>query len=274
MHKNITCRLLIWPLTSLRLMICRLPALWLTVLTIMISMLTTTLSAGEGGSPTLDPLPQIAPLVPTIANLDSLSPAERLQRELESLVRDRDSRIRSLKDERGDLRPADTTLQHATLSEPFRDRNQARDDLRRALEMYDERSSSRKPDTLEANRPIEQALQRSTLAATNQLRIAECYYDLSLTATPQVKDLSAGLAALELIDITELNDGDPVRLRYLRAWFLIEQTRITTTDAKATLLTEATTAVDRLAADFPTSELTLTARSLLKRLTSPSKASP
>jgi hypothetical protein len=203
-----------------------------------------------------------------------LSPAERLQRELESLVRDRDSRIRSLKDARGDLRPADATLQHATLGEPFRDRNQARDDLRRALEMYDERSTSRKPDTLEANRPIEQALQRSTLAATNQLRIAECYYDLSLTATPQAKDLSAGLAALELIDITELDDGDPVRLRYLRAWFLIEQTRIAATDTKATLLIEATTAVERLAADFPNSELTQTARSLLKRLTPPAAVSP
>ena len=212
--------------------------------------------------------------MPTIANLDSLSPAERLQRELESLVRDRDSRIRSLKDARGDLQPADATLQHATLGEPFRDRNQARDDLRRALEMYDERSTSRKPDTLDANRPLEQALQRSTLAATNQLRIAECYYDLSLTTTPLAKDLTAGLTALDLIDLAELDDGDPVRFRYLRAWFLIEQARIATAETRTTLLTEATAAVERLSTDYPTSELAQTARSLLKRLTPPTAVSP
>ena len=232
------------------------------------------LSAGEAGSPSLDPLPQIAPLVPLIANPNALSPEERLQRNLESLVRDRDSRIRSLLDQRGDLRPADATLQHETLDEPFRDRNQARDDLRRALESYDDRSTSRRPDILNANRPIEQAMQRSTLAATNQLRIAECYYDLSLNSQSQTKELIAGLAALELVNIAELDDGDPIRYRYLRAWFLMEQARLASADKKENLITEATAAVERLTKDFPASELANTASNLLKRLTTPPTVSP
>jgi hypothetical protein len=247
---------------------------YISMLALCVSCCWLALAAGEGGAPTLDPIPQIAPLVPKIANFDSLSPAERLQRELESLVRDRDSRIRSLLDQRGDLRPANATLQHPTLGEPFNDRNQARDDLRRALETYDERSTSRKLDTLDANRPIEQALQRSTLAATNQLRIAECYYDLSLTSTPQAKDLAAGLAAIDLIDTAELEDGDPVRYRYLRAWFLMEQTRMANGDTRSSLLKEATSAVDRLIADYPHSELSNIARSLLQQLTQPAAVSP
>jgi phage terminase Nu1 subunit (DNA packaging protein) len=246
----------------------------IAVLVLGIVFSSPLLFAGDAGAPPLEPIPKIAPLVPSIANTNDLTPDEKLQRQLETLVRDRDNRIRSLLDERGDLRPADGRLQHTSLEEPFRERNRAQLELRRALENYDERSTSRQKDILAANRPIEQAFQRSSLAATNQLRIAECYYDLSLTTQPIINDLNAGIAALDLIEVNDLEEGDPVRYRYLRAWFLIEHARLAHGEAQAAYLKDATSAVERLTQDFPTSELTLTARNLLKRLGSPTPVNP
>lgn len=225
-------------------------------------------------SPSLDPMPRVQPLVPTIDDPATLSAADRLQRRLESLIRARDQSIRDLLLERQDLRPAHGAPTAPKLAEPLRERDQAQLDLRRALEAYDERVVGRFQDVLDASRPAVQAVQRSTLAATNQLRVAECYHDLAATGTPSMGDLTAGRAALNLIEIADLGDGEPVRFRYLTAWFLIEQTRQAVGEARQKLLTEATTAVERLAQDFPTSELVPAARGLLAGLTLPGTVAP
>lgn len=217
-------------------------------------------------SPPLDPAPRIQPLVPTVENAATLTAADRLQRRLESLVRERDQRIRELLDQRQNLRPATSPPSNPALSEPLRERDQAHLDLRRALETYDERVIGHSRDTLDAARPAVQALQRSSLAATNQLRIAECYHDLAAAITPTAADVAAGFAALELVEVAELGDGEPVRYRYLKAWFLIEKARQATGEARMKFLAEATTAVDRLAQDHATSELVGAARGLLAGL--------
>ncbi len=225
-------------------------------------------------SPGLAPAPHVEPLVPTVDDPATLTPADRLQRRLESLIRQRDQRIRDLLLTRENLRPATGAPTDPALTEPTREREQARQDLRRALEAYDERASSTRTDVLDATRPLAQAVQRSTLAATNQLRIAECYHDLATGGTPSPGDLAAGLKALELVEIADLGDGEPVRLRYLHAWFLIEQTRQASGEARATKLASATAAVERLAQEHPTSELVTAARSLLAGLTLPGTAAP
>ena len=225
-------------------------------------------------SPSLDPAPRIQPLVPGVENLALLTPSDRLQRRLESLVRERDQRIRELMDQRQNLRPATAPPENPALEEPLRERDQAHLDLRRALESYDERAVGRNRDTLDVSRPAAQAVQRSNLAATNQLRVAECYHDLAAAMTPTSADISAGFAALELVDIAELGDGEPVRYRYLRAWFLIEKARQATAEARPKFLTEATTAVERLAQDHATSELVGAARGLLSGLKTAAVVAP
>ena len=222
----------------------------------------------------LDPAPRVQPLVPQVDDPATLTPADRLQRRLESLVRDRDQRIRDLLLERQNLRPTTGASTDPALAQPTRDREQARQDLHRALEAYDERVIGRRQDVLDATRPAAQAVQRSTLAATNQLRIAECYHDLAATGTPEAADLAAGLKALGLVEAADLGDGEAVRLRYLTAWFLIEQTRRATGDTRAKLMTDATGAVERLAQEHPTSELTAAARGLLAGLTLPGTVAP
>jgi hypothetical protein len=213
-------------------------------------------------------------LVPTVDDPASLTPADRLQRKLESLVRERDQRIRDLLLERQNLRPATADPTDPKLATPLHEREQAELDLRRALESYDERVGTRRQDVLEATRPSAQAVQRSTLAATNQLRIAECYHDLAATSKPTAQDLDAGFGALELVELNDLSEGDPVRYRYLRAWFLIERARLASGDARTKLTAEASTAVDRLAQDHPTSELVSAARGLLAGLTLPGAVTP
>lgn len=225
-------------------------------------------------SPGLDPAPRVQPLVPTVDDPASLTPADRLQRKLESLVRERDQRIRDLLLERQHLRPASSDPTDPKLAAPLHEREQAEQDLRRALESYDERVGTRRQDVLEATRPSAQAVQRSTLAATNQLRIAECYHDLAATSKPTAQDLEAGFGALELVELNDLSDGDPVRYRYLRAWFLIERTRLASGDARTKLAAEASAAVDRLAQDHPSSELVAAARGLLAGLTLPGTVTP
>jgi hypothetical protein len=225
--------------------------------------------AGEAGVPPFDPLPRVQPLVLVTVDPATLSPADRLQRRLEALVRERDSRIRDLLETRADLRPATTVVHGASLGQPLLERDQARDELRRALESYDERTVDRRRDVLDTARPVAQAMQRSTLAATNQLRVAECYHDLAATGKPTAEDLAAGLGALELVEVAELGDGEPVRLHYLRAWFLIEQARQASGEDRAKLVASATDAVERLAQDHPDSDLLGAARSLLAGLALP-----
>lgn len=225
-------------------------------------------------SPGLDPAPRVQPLVPTIDDPATMTPADRLQRRLETLVRERDQRIRDLLLQREGLRPSTGAPTDPALAPPLREREQARQDLHRALEAYDERTVSRQLDVLDATRPQAQAVQRSTLAATNQLRIAECYHDLAATVTPEAADLVAGLKALSLIELADLSEGDPVRYRYLQAWFLIEQTRQASGAERTKLTTAATAAVDRLAQDHPTSELVAAARGLLAGLNLPGTVAP
>jgi Skp family chaperone for outer membrane proteins len=225
-------------------------------------------------SPGLDPTPHVQPLVPTVDDPATMTPADRLQRRLESLVRERDQRIRDLLLQRENIRPATGVPTDPTLAQPTREREQARLDLRRALEAYDERASSQRQDVLDATRPLAQAVQRSTLAATNQLRIAECYHDLAATGTPDPADLAAGLKALGLIEVADLGEGEPARMRYLQAWFLIEQARQATGEERSRLATSATTAVERLAQEHPTSELVTAARGLLAGLTLPGTVAP
>lgn len=225
-------------------------------------------------SPALDPAPRVQPLVPTVDDPTTMTPANRLQRRLETLVRERDQRIRELLLQRDGLRPATGAPSDPALAPPLRDRDQAHQDLRRALEAYDERTVSRQLDVLDATRPQAQAIQRSILAATNQLRIAECYHDLAATGTPESADLVAGLKALNLIEIPDLSDGDPVRFRYLHAWFLIAQARQASGDERAKTTAAATAAVERLAQDHPTSELTAAARGLLAGLNLPGTVAP
>jgi hypothetical protein len=226
----------------------------------------THLSAGEAGSKPLEPQPHSSPLVPSILQEHNLSPEEQLQRRLELLVRERDGQIRSLMNERGDIRPSSNMIPQLGLDEPLRERNRAHDELRRALEYYREHVETHKKDVLETNRPQENIAQRSTLAATNQLRIAECYYEIAMNSHLESKDLSAALAALQLIELNDLEEGDPVRFRYLHAWFLLERYRMSKDENKAAYLTEATTAVKRLTTDFPTSELSITAERIMKQL--------
>ncbi|HEX3133562.1 MAG TPA: hypothetical protein VHX44_08255 [Planctomycetota bacterium] len=240
---------------------------------ILLVGLTTSASSVEV-SPGLDPAPRVQPLVPQVDDPATLTPADRLQRKLESLVRDHDQRIRDLLLQRQDLRPATGSPGNPALAQPAREREQAHQDLRRALESYDERVVGRRQDVLDATRPAAQAMQRSTLAATNQLRMAECYHDLAASDTPDAADLAAGMKALGLVEVADLGDGEAVRLNYLRAWFLIEQARQATGDARAKLTAQASTAVDRLAQDFPTSELVLTARGLLTGLNLPGTVTP
>jgi len=229
--------------------------------------------AGEV-SPGLDPAPRIQPLIPTVDDPATMTPADRLQRRLESLVRERDQRIRDLLLQREGLRPATGAPSAPALAPPLRERDQARQDLRRALEAYDERTVSRQMDVLDATRPQAQAVQRSTLAATNQLRIAECYHDLAATVTPETADLAAGITALNLIELADLSDGDPVRFRYLHAWFLIEQARQASGAERSKITTAASAAVERLAQDHPTSELVAAARGLLAGLNLPGTVTP
>jgi hypothetical protein len=235
--------------------------------------ITATVSAVDV-SPSFDPTPRIQPLVPQVEDPATLSPADRLQRKLESLVRDHDQRIRDLLLQRQDLRPATGSPGDPALAKPAREREQAHQDLRRALESYDERVVGRRQDVLDATRPAAQAIQRSTLAATNQLRVGECYHDLAASGTPDVADLAAGMKALGLVEVADLGDGEAVRLHYLRAWFLIEQARQASGDARTKLTAQASTAVDRLAQDFPTSELVPTARGLLAGLNLPGTVMP
>jgi len=225
-------------------------------------------------SPSLDPAPRVHPLVPTVADPATLTAGDRLQNRLESLVRERDQRIRDLLLQRHDLRPASGAPGNPALAQPAREREQAHQDLRRALESYDERVVGRRQDVLDATRPAAQAVQRSTLAATNQLRVAECYHDLAASGTPEAVDLAAGTMALSLIEVADLGDGDVVRLHYLRAWFLIEQARQATGDTRAKLTAEASRAVDRLAQDHPASELVSAARGLLAGLSLPGTVTP
>lgn len=225
-------------------------------------------------SPSLDPTPRVQPLVPTVADPATLTAGDRLQRRLESLVRERDQRIRDLLQQRHDLRPASGAPGNPTLAQPAREREQAQQDLRRALESYDERVIGRRQDVLDATRPAAQAVQRSTLAATNQLRVAECYHDLAASGTPEAADLAAGMKALDLVEAADLGDGDVVRLHYLRVWFLIEQARQASGDTRAKLTAEASRAVDRLAQDHPASELVPAARGLLAGLSLPGAVTP
>jgi hypothetical protein len=228
----------------------------------------STAFAGEI-SPGLDPAPRINPLVPSIDDPTTLTPADRLQRRIESLVRERDQRIRELLLQREGLRPATGAPSDPNLAPPLRERDQAHKDLQRALEEYHERTVSRQQDVLDATLPLAQALQRSTLAATNQLRIAECYHDLTAADTVDPADLTAGIKALDMIEIADLNEGDPVRYLYLRAWFLIAQARLTKGEERVKQIASATAAVNRLAQDHPRSELVSTARSLLGALQLP-----
>lgn len=240
---------------------------------LLLSLLSSGAFSGEV-SPALDPAPRVDPLVPTIDDATTMTPADRLQRRLESLVRDRDQRIRELLLQREGLRPATGAPSDPTLAPPLRERDQARLDLQRALEAYNERSVIQNLDVLDATRPLAQAVQRSTLAATNQLRIAECYHDLAATGMVEPADLAAGLQALGLIEIADLSEGDPVRFRYLHAWFLIEQARQASGDERAKLIASATAAVERLAQDHPRSELVAAARGLLAGLQLPGTVTP
>ena len=105
-------------------------------------------------------------------------------------------------------------------------------------------------------------------------RVAECYHDLAASGTPDPADLAAGLKALGLIDVADISDGEPARLRYLQAWFLIEQARQATGEERTKLIVTATAAVERLAQEQPTSELVTAARSLLAGLTLPGTVAP
>lgn len=246
-----------------------------TIATLLMLMLVCSATVpAVDVSPGLAPAPRVQPLVPQVDDPATLTPADRLQRKLESLVRERDQRIRDLLLLRQDLRPTTGSPGDPALAQPAREREQARQDLRRALESYDERVVGRQLDVLDATRPAAQAVQRSTLAATNQLRIAECYHDLAASGAPEPADLAAGMKALALVELADLGEGEVVRLHYLRVWFLIEQARQASGDQRTKLTVEASTAVDRLAQDYPTSELVPTARGLLNGLTLPGTVTP
>ena len=215
----------------------------------------TLLGAEDSGLPPLDPLPKVVPLAPLSSDPTKLSDSERLRRRLEELVRERDSRTHELITRYGDLRPARRSLTGTPLEEPAKERDRAWDDLQRELSTYAETHAHSERDVLNAAKPARQAAQHSTLAASNQLRIAECYHDLAADGKPTAGDLTDGMAALTHLDVGELPETERPRLHYLRVWFLTEQARQTEGDARAKLIADARTTAAHLRQEFPTSDL-------------------
>ena len=230
----------------------------------LLLVLPAVLLMGEDiGLPPLDPQPKTAPLAPLALDLAKLSDSERLRRRLEELVRERDSRARELQDRYGDLRLPRPSVAGTPLEEPAKERDRAWDDLQRELNTYAETHAHSEQDVLNAAKPGRQAAQHSTLAASNQLRIAECYHDLAADGKPTTADLAAGMAALTRLDANELPESERPRLHYLRVWFLAEQARQATGDTHDKLVGEARTAAGRLRQEFPTSDLSPAAERLV-----------
>jgi hypothetical protein len=224
------------------------------------------LGAEESGLPPLDPLPKVVPLAPLAGDPAKLSDSERLRRRLEELVRDRDGRAHELLSRYGDLRPPHRSLAGTPLEEPAKERDRAWDDLQRELSAYAENHAHTEQDVLNAAKPGRQAAQHGTLAASNQLRIAECYHDLAADGKPTAGDLAAGMDALVHLDAGELPESERPRLLYLRVWFLVEQARQTDGEPRAKLVGDARASASRLRQEFATSDLAPAAERLVAAL--------
>ncbi len=212
-------------------------------------------SAEESTSPPLAPLPHTAPLLPSDQAPGTLTPEERLQRRLEELVRERDGRIRSLLDTDSSLSTQRLPPRGPGLDQPGKDRDRARTDLQRALEAFDERNSRIRKDVLDVGRPATQALQRSTIAATNLVRQAECYHELAGAGQATGQDLRDALEAIARLTPDDLGEAERPRLHYLRAWFLAEQARQVVGAERQRLVGEARVNAQALRQAHPTSDL-------------------
>jgi hypothetical protein len=228
-----------------------------------------TAHAAEGGLPALGPLPHTAPLAPPPDNPAALSPEQRLQRRLDALMRDRDHRIDGLLAKYGSLRPGPEPVADAKLVQPRKERDQAWDELQRALHAFNDQGVHAKRDVLDAGRPAAQVAQQAPLSALNQLRIAECFQELAGGPQASPGDLADGLAALDHLDRTQLPDNERPRSHYLRAWFLAEQARHAEGAERARLAKAAAEAVQALVQAHPESDLAATANALLIGLDAP-----
>lgn len=211
--------------------------------------------AEDSTSPPLAPLPRTVPLLPSDQLPSKLTPEERFQRRLEELVRERDGRIRSLLDSDNSLSTQRLPPRGPGLLVPGKERDQARADLQRALEAFDERSSKTRKDVLDVARPAAQSAQQSTLAATNLVRLAECYHDLASAGQATAQDLRDGHDAVARLTTDDLGEADRPRLLYLRAWFLAERARQASGDEQGKLADEARASAQALRQAHPTSDL-------------------
>ena len=211
--------------------------------------------AEDSTSPPLAPLPRTVPLLPSDQLPSKSTPEERFQRRLEELVRERDGRIRTLLDSDNSLSTQHLPPRGPGLLLPGKERDQARADLQRALEAFDERSSKTRKDVLDVARPAAQSAQQSTLAATNLVRLAECYHDLASAGQATAQDLRDGHEAVARLTTDDLGEADRPRMLYLRAWFLAERARQASGDEQSKLADEARASAQALRQAHPTSDL-------------------
>jgi hypothetical protein len=183
------------------------------------------LGAAEGNPP-LPPQAQGAPLAPEPERVDQLTSEERLQRQLEANVRERDERIQAILRAHTGLRPVASGSLGAGLERPARERQQALEDLRQALDEYLGRTHRGDKDVLDAAGAARQSKQQPPLAAANRIAVAGCLQELASAegGDERLRALADGLAELDALN-NEMPDELRPRAQYLRVWFLAELAR-------------------------------------------------
>jgi hypothetical protein len=237
------------------------------------AVLAVSLSAEEPGLPALGPVPHSTPLAPPSENETTLSPDQRLQRQLHEEMRERDRMIEALKLQTDSLSQPGASAANpvisAKLEQPRKDRDQAWDELQRSLHAFDDSSVHAKHDVLDAVRPAGQLAQIGPLSSVNQLRVATCYQELASSPNAAPADVSAGFAVLDQLNPSDLPESERTRYQYLRVWFLAEQARTSSGAPRAKLVKAARAALQVLQQMGSASELATTASSLLIDLNDP-----
>lgn len=219
------------------------------------------------GVPTLPPTPRTTPMVPGGRNETALSPATRLQRRLEQLVREREERISALISA-GTQASGPARLEDPALEEPLRAREGAWKELRQALADFVGRNPTARKDLL-ATRPRQDPALAQPLGAQNRLAVAECYKDLASGSEGTLKDVDDGLATLADLDRSALAEADRILAAYLLVWFHAERTRLLPAgeaEGRRRSTAAAASALAELRALAPEGELALAAGALVSSL--------
>lgn len=214
------------------------------------------LAAAEAGLPAQQPQPRSAPLAP--AQLDD-QPAEgnRLLRELERAMRDRDERIQAILRGSEGVRPVAAADLGAGFERPRAERDKALAELRAALDDWLGRTHRSDRDVLDPAGATRQSAQVTPLSAENRIAIAECLRELALQEVPALREraLADGLAEVAALP-PEIPEHLRARVGWLNVFFLAELARLPGAAAqRADQAARARAAAEAFPGAHPASEL-------------------